>query len=120
MKRSWPLGVVLSLTQDRLACNFGDVQEFVEWMLGEPVWTLGVGAAVEPVRAHILTQRPDLADVTMPDVVAAGGERDITAWLRRMAVGLGSEVELEPLPADTFSAGGFVGELSRFAKGVRS
>lgn len=111
--RSFPLGVVLSITQDRLACTFADLQEFVEYLLGEPVWTLGVAAAVPRCRQHVVEQHPLLADVTMADWVE--DEVGVNRWLSEMELVYGRTVEVPPLPAGSFSAGGFVGEMQRFA-----
>jgi hypothetical protein len=112
--REFPLGVVLSLTQPRLACAFPDLHEFVEYLLDEPVWTLGLLSAAEPCRAHLLTLFPALADVTMPEEVQ--GEAGVQSWLDALGAVHGCSLRVPKMPPGQFSAGGFGGELERIAE----
>lgn len=111
--RAFPLGVVLSVTQSRLACEFGQVHEFIEYLLGEPVWTLGLVAAFEPCQAYLHGLFPGLAGVEMPDDVAAAGEVGISAWVKGLAAVHGDVLTVPPMPPGSYSAGGFLGELER-------
>lgn len=66
MTKTFPIGVLLSITTGRLLCEFGDMHECAEFLCGESVWTHQF--AYEPFNAElkraVLVQHPQLEPVT--------------------------------------------------------
>lgn len=63
--KQFKLGVVLSLTTGKLLCEFSELHEAAEYVLGHPVWTheFADEQTVERIRNAVVTQHPGLADV---------------------------------------------------------
>jgi hypothetical protein len=111
--RAFPLGAVLSITQPRLACDFPDLHELVEFLLDEPVWTVGLVAVAPKCREHLLAIFPFLGNVEMPESVQ--GEAGVKGWLAHQERCFGQTLNVPRMPPGTISAGGFVGEMERLS-----
>lgn len=57
--REFPTPVVMSAVSGFLLCDFSDVQEFCEFMAGEPVWTHQLPRVGREAQASFLRQHPD-------------------------------------------------------------
>lgn len=64
LTKEFPTEAVLSLTTDRLLCDFGVMHELAEWVLGHPVWTheFADKGLWERMKAKLFEQHPSLAD----------------------------------------------------------
>lgn len=70
MSKDFPLGVLLSMTTGKMLCNFSDMHEAAELILGHPVWTheFADRNLCDKIKARVLAQHPDLADLTADGV----------------------------------------------------
>ena len=70
--RSFPTPVLASLSTGVLLCNFSDMHEAAEYLMGHPVWSheFGSRGSVDNMKAKLLEQHPDL------DVDATGVDKD--------------------------------------------
>jgi hypothetical protein len=97
MSRRFPLGVVLSVTTERLVAPIADVHEFLEYMAGEPVWTHQLPRVMDEARPVIFTQHPQLVDAIVPD--GADGPDWVDGWLAAQTARFGATLEVKPLEA---------------------
>lgn len=89
MSKDFPLGVVLSLTTGKMLCNFRDMHEAAELVLGHPIWTheFADQGLHDKIKQQVLAQHPDLADVTGEDVTPD----NYTAWMEQANRNYGHE-----------------------------
>jgi len=82
------LGACLSVTTGRLLCDFGDMHELVEWLLGHPVWTneLADKAIVERIKAAMLAQCPELAEVDASGFTRENWKDKLAEWHRTLGM----------------------------------
>ena len=92
-KRAFDLGVVLSVTTDKLLCKMGDVYEILNYLTGADLFTHQLPRAGEACKPHILEQVSALADVDASEVNRENWE----AWLNDAKSRYGDLVLLEPI-----------------------
>jgi hypothetical protein len=96
--RKFPTKVVMSVLTGKLICDFGDMHEFCEWLVGGGVFThqFADKSFCDMLVNGILQQREDLF---VPSV--SYGEKinkdNYQAMITQMEQELGTEIELEPL-----------------------
>jgi hypothetical protein len=100
--RNVALGTVLSATTGYLLCDFTELQDFLEFMAGEPVWTHQLGRVAAEVRTSLAISHPDVADLTFPGVPdGVAPVPFIMRWLDDLTARIGyGAVELSPLHGD--------------------
>ena len=64
-EKSWATGVVASLLTTRQLCEFGEIHELAEFVMGCPIWTheFAEKELWETMRERVLAQRPELAGI---------------------------------------------------------
>ena len=93
MTRTFKTEVLLSITTGRLLCDFSDVQEAVEFICGESVWThqFAHRPFVNEVRRALLAQVPQL-DVNADSVTTENYQTFRAEQIAR----LGAEFSIAP------------------------
>jgi hypothetical protein len=94
--RTFPLGVILTVTTEQLVAPFADLHEFLEYMAGEPVWTHQLPRVNDEAKPVILAQHPQLATVRIPDDFGSDPESAIV-WLAEQVKHFGEALEIRPL-----------------------
>lgn len=104
--KSFPVSAVLSATTGSLvAPAVGDVYELAQWMTGGPVWTHQLVIILDPIRAELLRQFPELTSIKFDSsYVPAGASREearagCEAWVERQVELLGkTHYDVAPFP----------------------
>lgn len=118
--REVPIGVIMSLTQPYLLCDFKDIHEFVEFLSGGPVWTHQIPRVADQAKPYLVEQFPDLAAIEVPDWSAMEdwneiGHRTkvhrIGKWLEEIAIEHGGSRMVRPLSADAVESKDPIAEL---------
>ena len=68
--KKFPTEVVLSITTGVLMCDFGQMQECCEFLMGMPIWThqFAYGPLIEKLKSRVLKQHPQLSTVSADGV----------------------------------------------------
>jgi hypothetical protein len=75
--------------------DFAQMQEVIEHLCGGPVWTHELLAVADACRDEVLRQRPDLADVVVPDLTSISDKGAfLNDWLIGQAKTYGDRVTL--------------------------
>lgn len=98
-RRDFGIGVVLSVTTGRLLCDFADLHEFIEFMVGGPVFTHQLVKASDYIKPFILAAHPQLESVD----ASAVNEANWQAWLDQQIAALGPTLSLSLVGTDQFS-----------------
>ena len=81
MAREVPIGVVLSVTNERLTCDMSDLHEFLEYMAGEAVWTHQLGRVADESRRPLLRRYPWLSEIDTPKLST---KQEYVDWLAEL------------------------------------
>lgn len=95
--KSVHIGDILSVTTGRLVSprHFHGLQQFLEWLAGEPVWTHQCIRVSEEANPWLREWFPDLATVEPPEDL---GPDNWEAWLQSVADEHGSHRDVPRLP----------------------
>lgn len=80
LTRTFPISVVMTGVSGRLLCPVSEFHQFVEFLLGHPVFTHEFPAYVETVREEILKYFPSLAEIDTSIVTNENWRECLTAW----------------------------------------
>lgn len=96
MKKTFPLGTVLSITTGRLLApnGIGGVYEILNFMSGDNLFTHQLPRVMDECKPYLLQQFPQLADV---DVSGVTGE-NWSAFMNELSQKLPADFEVEELP----------------------
>ncbi len=92
MTRAFPIEVIISVTTDILLCNFSEVHEFMEYMVGGPILNISLPRAAPMVAESILSQHPELSAIKF-STMKSGKVPAVVAQLRR---DYGDTIEVAP------------------------
>ena len=101
------LGVVLSITTDRLLCPIGHVYKLLNYLTGASLCTHQLPRAGRTAAPYILQQHPDLADIDVSTVTTENWRQ----WLRAHERQLGGTRRLTPLPPGVYQPKDPIAEL---------
>jgi hypothetical protein len=92
------LGDIISVTTGILVApnGMGGVQEFLEYMAGEPIWTHQLPRVSRECKDTLRAQFPAFADLEVPQLASPS---DYVGWLETQAARFGAMHEVAPLNA---------------------
>lgn len=105
--KQFALGTVLSITQDRLLCDFGEVYSILNYMTGDSLFTHQLPRAMRECRPWLLRQHPQLADVDTSTVNRENWKEQLAAFETIH----GAALAVSPIPADDHARKDPVAEL---------
>lgn len=95
--RTFPLGVILSVTTGIVLAEIGDVHEFLDFMTGDQLLTHQLPRASEECKEPLLQQFPQLEGVQVPPI---SDWAECEAFLKYQGAIRGSFFEVRPLDPD--------------------
>ena len=111
--REFHIGTVLSVVTPKLVSPDGmfGVQEFVEFMAGEPIWTHQLVRVAKECRQFLLEQHPFLVEIDASIVT----QDNWLQWLNQQIEEHGSLLSVRPLPPNRHERIDPVSELAETA-----
>lgn len=93
MKKTYATEVVLSATTGILLCEFGDMHELIEHIIGHPVWTheLADRSMMDVIREDVCDQHPRLREVDKSQIINGDWATFRDKWIAK----LGATLDIE-------------------------
>ncbi len=114
MTRKFDLGDVLSITTGRLVSKRGmdGLYDILNYMTGDNLYTHQLPRASDECQPWLLRQHPQLTKVI---VLKWKDEADVWQWLTAQEALFGSQLVVEPIPADDHAQKDPIEELEEVA-----